>query len=360
MIDYRAELPAADRVRGRRGGSVFILVLIVMASLVGLSAGLGFRVRIEMRLAHAYGRKVQAHYFAMGGVERAKALLSEKELSASVVGAACHFNGTAKDEGVFEQFAREGMSGLEGSELGYCVRDELGYFNMNKSDPSVWEKLEGVSGELCGEIVDWTDADSDVSAGGAESDYYARLEPGYVAKNGEVLSVKELLYLRSVTARGYAGEDGDHDGVLDDNERDGYERWPWDNEDNVLDKGLVDFFTVFGDGKVNINTTSKDVLACLGGIGEGAAEIVVNWRLGADGQAGTDDDMWIEDAKGIGEIEGLTELEAELLGQYCCFGSGYFRVYSYSRFKDGFDCCLMATLVKGDGGVEVLCLDRLL
>jgi len=260
---------------------------------------------------------------------------------------------------VFEQLRREGV--LENEELEYCVRDELGYFNINKSDPSVWEKLEGVSGELCAEIVDWTDEDGEVSAGGVESDYYMRLEPaGYVCKDGAGVLLKELLYLRSVGAKEYAGEDGDHDGVLDDNERDGYERLPWDNEDNILDRGLVDYFTVYGDGRLNINTARGDVLAALEGIGESAAEIIVGRRLGADGQAGTDDDMWIEGAEGITKIEGLTELEVELLGQYCCFESGWFRVYSYARVDGGFDCCLMATLVSGENGVEILSLERLI
>lgn len=347
---------ADDRPAQR--GSVLILVLIVLSTMTALSVGLAFRTRIELKLAQANARRVQSYYLALAGIERTKALIGEQELEPSTVAGVCWFTRTAAEEGLFEGLDNMGVT--DGKYLMYSLRDELSYLNINNSDPSSWENIRGLSRELRAGILDWIDQDDDTSPDGAETDFYERLEPAYVSKNADCSALKELLFLRTAGRHLYLGEDLNRNSLLDENERDGLANLPFDNGDSVLDLGLVDIFTVYGDGRININTVSKAILAALPGLDGAVADRILTHRAGPDGRFGTDDDNAITEVKDIASIEGLTELQVELLGQYCCFDSAQFRIFSYARLDSGFDCCLMGTLSCVNNQPRLLCLERLL
>lgn len=53
-------------------------------------------------------------------------------------------------------------------------------------------------------IADWLDTDGDVSAGGAEDDYYFSLKPSYRAANRSMGSVSELRAVKNITPEIYA------------------------------------------------------------------------------------------------------------------------------------------------------------
>ena len=123
--------------------------------------------------------------------------------------------------------------------------------------------------------------------------------------------------------------------------------------------GLVNLFSAHGSGKININTASARILSSLPGLDEQAAETILTFRAGSDGLEWTDDDVCIENIADISKIEGLTELQAELLQQYCCFSSDTFRIFSYARVKDQ-TCLLMATVRAVENGPKILTIERLL
>jgi type II secretory pathway component PulK len=343
---------------GQQRGSVLILVLIVASSMTILSVGLAYRTKIEIRLAQSNARRAQVYYLALGGIERIEALLSTQESSPSTIARICQFTAAANEEELFGQLGEYAPTG--DSFLTYSLRDEQGYLNINKSDPASWENTGVVSRELRAGILDWIDGDEDTSPDGAETDFYERMEPPHASKNKPYVALKELLFLRGVTHSGYTGEDLNRNFLLDENERDGQFQLPADNGDNKLDLGLVDIFTVYGDGKININTASKAILSALPGLDEDASDIILAHRAGPDGQVSTDDDMYFESFEDISKAEGLTELQIEILQQYCGFGSEYFRIFSYAKLDDVFECCLAATLRYAEDGPRVLCLERML
>jgi type II secretory pathway component PulK len=344
--------------RRMRNGSVLILVLIVLSSMTILSVGLAYRTLIEMKLAHNNAQRTQAYYLALGGIERIKALLSSQELSPAMIAQMCQFTNTAQNEGLFEQFKE--FEPPEGSLLTYSLRDEQGYFNLNRSDPASWIPIECVSKECCSTILDWIDEDNDAGPGGAETDFYERLENPYAAKNAPFVTLKELLFLKGITRDIYLGEDLNRNSLLDDNERDGPYQIPFDNEDNVLDPGLLDIFTTYGEGNININTASGEILSALPGLDEQAAESLLAHRAGPDRQYGTEDDGFFTSAEDLVSVEGLTDLQIELLGQYCCFDSEYFRIFSSAGLNNTIKCCLMATIKCAESQPQILYLERLL
>jgi len=292
--------------RRDQNASVLVLVLIVLTTVTILAAGMAYRTRIEIKLAGAYARRAQAYYLALGGIERALALVSSLENSPSATAAAATFSSSAQDEQIFEQLTD--TQWLEKHSLSYGIRDEQSCVNVNSSDPAWWEKLPGLDKECVASIVDWLDEDDDTSPGGTESDFYQHLDEPYTA----------------------------------------------------LDLGLVDLFTMCGNGKVNINTSPKMVWMALPGLDEHAADAISAWRCGADGQLGTDDDACVTDANELADLEELTELEVELLQQYCCFESEYLRVFSQAKVARDFCCCLMATVKISGPQPQIVYLERLL
>jgi len=107
--------------------------------------------------------------------------------------------------------------------------------------------------DLLNAIKDWIDADSEVTATGAENAYYQGLGKSYSVRNGPMESVDELLMVRGVTRELFYGTP---------------ER-----------PGLSLFLTVQGEGSVNINTAPKEVLRALApSITEDAANRMDDYR----------------------------------------------------------------------------------
>jgi general secretion pathway protein K len=91
--------------------------------------------------------------------------------------------------------------------------------------------------DLLDAITDWMDPDDEVTMFGAESPHYLSLERPRTCRNGPMQSVGELLLVRGVTP-----------GLL------------YGNDEHP---GIFSFLTVYGDGRININTAHPMVLRAL-------------------------------------------------------------------------------------------------
>lgn len=339
-------------------GSILVIVLMVLSSITILSVGLAYRTQIEMHLVFAEAQRIQTYYLALGGIERIKVMLSQEELSPSTVARICQFTNTAEEENLFEQL--EDYNLQQNKLLTYSLRDEQGYLNLNHSDPASWSNIDGLTEEFCASILDWMDEDCDISPDGAETDYYQRFEPPYISKDATLNTLKEMLYVKGVIRQLYTGEDLNRNYYLDDNERDGFSQIPFDNEDSRLDPGLVDIFTVYGEGEININTTNQLILSALPGLDNQTAELLLDHKAGPDWKLGTEDDVCYTSSEDFVDVEGLTELQISLLQEYCCFDSEYFRIFSSAGLNNSIQCCLMATVKFEDSQPQILYLERLL
>jgi hypothetical protein len=312
-----------------------------------------------LKLAQKNAKRTQAYYLALGGIERIKALLSQqKERSPLNTAVMCQLTSTAEKEKLFDEFKdfQPGKDKL----LTYSLRDEQGYLNINKSDPAAWEKINGVSKESHAGILDWTDTDNDTNPDGAETNFYERLNPPYVSKNSPCITLKELLFIKGITRENYLGENLTKSSLAYEQEKTS-QFTPFSNDyDNISNLGFVNIFTVYGNGKININTVSKAILSALPGIDQETADTLSVYCAGSDGQPGTDDDRYLASEKDLANLENLSELQIELLQQYCSFNSEYFRIFSFARFNNIFECCLMATAKCAGNQPTLLYLERLL
>jgi type II secretory pathway component PulK len=148
--------------------------------------------------------------------------------------------------------------------------DEASKINLNAPwlTAEMIEYLPGMTPQIAAAIMDWRDADSTVSANGAEDETYSRLPQPYKTKNAAFESVEELRLVAGMTAEILYGEDANLNGILDPNENDGDNSAPYDNRDGRLDPGLMEYFTVYSREPAtgtNINT-QEDVEALLASV----------------------------------------------------------------------------------------------
>jgi len=334
----------------QRSGSVLVLVLIVVSAMTIVAFGLAYQTRIEMRLSKAGSQQVVLENLALSGLETAKAILSEKELTAEQTARVCRFYPAKDTHKLFEQlklFLDEGVSVV------FLIKDESSLLDLNKSNSAVWENIPSVGREKRACILDWADSDSDTNPDGAETDYYERLEKPHACKNASFVCLKELLFVKNITRSDYLGN-SINQGILN----------PDDMElllggDSTRQIPLINTFTAFGQEAVNINTVSAPILSILPGLDQQAADIVLTYRSGPDGTPNTDDDRVFEKAEDIALVEGLTDLQKELLGQYCCFNSDSFRVFSLAK-NNRQVYLLMATIRSTENNPQIICVERLL
>lgn len=186
---------------------------------------------------------------------------------------------------------------------GYGCVDEESKININKAELKVLARLfkvvlpcdDTLAQELAACILDWRDADSELSlpSGSAEYFYYSGLSSSYAAKNSPLEVPEELLLVKGFS-------------------------------DNVFEK-IKDYVTIYGEGRVNINTTSEVVLFALG-LDEDIAKKIILYRLGEDGVRGTlDDNVFVLNAEIVprlsqafpfsaSQVEQINGVAAQFLG----------------------------------------------
>jgi len=128
----------------------------------------------------------------------------------------------------------------------YGLVDEASKLNLNTATLEMLCDLPDMTPETAAAIVDWRDPDSDLTVGGAESEYYLLLPDPYECKNAPLETVEEVLLVKLASRELLFGEDANRNGRLDVNEDDGDETDPPDDRDGALDAGIFNLVTVYG------------------------------------------------------------------------------------------------------------------
>jgi type II secretory pathway component PulK len=137
----------------------------------------------------------------------------------------------------------------------YGITPEASKLNINTaSEDEIRRLLEDVLiglqvenwDELVDTLLDWLDEDDETRPLGAETEHYDTPELGYFPKNGPLDTIEELLLIKGYSAAVLYGEDTNRNGILDENEDDGEDSFPYyDNADGILDHGLAPYITVW-------------------------------------------------------------------------------------------------------------------
>ena len=273
----------------RTRASILVGLLWCLALLSVVVIGLLHSTRLDLNVVKNHGDRIQAHYLALAGVEKAKALLYHDMVTRR--GAGLNHTGRLYDDpkefrdvafgrGNFRVIRRN-----DDGEIIYGVSDENSRLNLNVASPENFAKLQGMTPDIIAAIIDWRDENNAVTPSGAEADYYASLQPPYLPRNGPFQTTRELLMIRGVTRELLLGDDFDQNGLLDPGGNDD----PTSNRtrSSRRDPGWASLFTVnsavnnqsaSGKSRVNLQSATEGSLTSIKGITSQIAKAIIARR----------------------------------------------------------------------------------
>jgi DNA uptake protein ComE-like DNA-binding protein len=270
--------------------SILVGLLWCLALLSVVVIGVLHTARTDMLVVKNYGDRVQAHYLALAGIEKARALLMQDARQRSHSGVS-HGTGLYNAQDQFRdvtlgrgQFRviRRGRDD-EGGGIIYGVSDEESRLNLNRAGGGELGKLQNMNGEILAAILDWRDEDNTVTPGGAEADYYMSQTPPSMPRNGPFQTVRELLMVRGVSRDLLFGRDVHQNGFLQAATPDGREA----ESTSGADAGWANMLTVdssvnnvnaTGEDRINIQQADENTLATVRGITSDIARAIVAYR----------------------------------------------------------------------------------
>jgi general secretion pathway protein K len=167
-------------------------------------------------------------------------------------------------------------------------------------------------------IKDWIDKDDEVTRFGAEDSYYQSLDSPYSCRNGPLDSLDDLLFIKGITRELYYG---------------------------VAERpGIHDYLTVYGEGRININTADPIILKVLSDdMDQQMVEEIIAYRQDEENDLNSPD--WYKDALGTNEDiihNGLITTK-----------SNFFEIRS-TAFKDSISRGIKGEILRDGATIRVL------
>ncbi|MFB0507169.1 MAG: type II secretion system minor pseudopilin GspK [Thermodesulfobacteriota bacterium] len=235
-------------LRKSETGVALILTLLITAILVTLIVEVNYSTQVDVRISGNFRNDLQAYYLAKSGVNIAISYLKYDVENTDT-------------DNLTEDWAKSYPPFPVGEGfVNVMIEDENGKINVDRAvkekgevDQVIYDALsrlfqrEEVDVGILDALIDWIDPDPDPLPEGAEDSYYASLDPPYECKNGPLDTLSELRMIKGITDEVYAK--------------------------------ISKYLTIYSDGKININTASKEVLVCLDDeMDEGIAEGIIQYR----------------------------------------------------------------------------------
>ena len=260
--------------KGNNKGLVLVTVLWVIVVLMVIVSVLSRQSRLDTKVCAARLEGVRCKWASRAGIEKAIGILNEDTRESD-----CLTDLWSDNE--------EDLNDVYLQNCWFTVKavDEASKLNINTVTKGQLLELPEMLEEIADAIIDWRDENDTPSTGGVESGYYESLPFGYMARNGPLRTIRELLLVKDVTEELFFGEDTNLNGLLDYNEQDGEESLPYDDGDSELDKGWIAYLTCYsydnnkdaeGNKKININEGNANQLSRSLGISNDQAQKIVD------------------------------------------------------------------------------------
>jgi general secretion pathway protein K len=229
-----------------RRGIALIIVLLMISIITALTLQLNREMRSQVYEAANLSDGIRLRYVAESGFYAGEALL---------LGDRNAFDALTELWANTEMIALQSENFFDNASFRLEIEDEAAKItinnlvNGNAYNPPVRELLlrlltgpyfhleQGKAEALLDAIKDWIDSDDEVTGNGAEGAYYSGLDKPYTVKNAPLDCIEELLMIKGMTRDLFYG--------------------------TAESPGLTQCLTVFGDGRINVNTARKPVLRSL-------------------------------------------------------------------------------------------------
>jgi type II secretory pathway component PulK len=302
----------------KRRGSILILALWAICFLSVLAVTLGVGVRQEVSLVQRLDERGRLRFISEMGVQKAI-----DEIKKTVAKNYDSFGDTfANNFLVFNDVDMDKsdlsvgydfLDDLSGkTSFRHSMIDEKGKININFAGIDTMQRLfqivlgldEMRAKEIAASIIDWRDSDGELTIpfGSAEDFYYRNLQFPYKVKDGPFEVLEEVLLVKGM-------------------------------DEDAFNK-INEYITIYGDGKININTASKPVLLALG-LDLDVVNKILLYRYGKDGILDTADDNIFDMPPNIvpklSQFISLSDSEVGQLSRFVDFfvcDSGFFTVES--------------------------------
>jgi general secretion pathway protein K len=327
--------------RHNSDGIALIMVMCVIVVLSALAAAFALSMKVETRLAQNANSEEQLLWAGVSGVQRACWILTQQltirnepydSLNQKWAGGP---GGLAESNSVLSSISLDNYPVGDGT-VSIKIIDLERKVNINTANAMTIQQaltLMGVDANdisvVSDSILDWIDSDDLPRVAGAESDYYQGLPVPYYAKNAPIDDLSELLLVKGVTQEMYWGSNATNHTPSVFQHKLGLGTAPGQAPDYPF--GLVEIFTPFSSGKININTADKNVLQLMLMIlgvdtdtAGNMADAIINQRNGPDGVPGTEDDIPFQN---VNQLAAITGLNAQQFGNLCAVRSFTFEVH---------------------------------
>ncbi len=262
-----------------RRGSILIYVLWLTALLGFFTLSVGTSVRQRLKALERIEVRRTLRLAAESGVERARWVLGQPRAAEENYDTL--FQPWSHDESLFKKISvgRARFSVVKHGQgaARYGLVDEESKINLNlQKNSKVLRRLfvlgalvsDQEAAVLADSILDWVDEDDAVNADGAETVYYSGRARPLRPKNASLDALEELLYVRGMTPE--------------------------------IFRRIQRYVTLYGNGKVNLNTASATVLEALG-LEKLFVGRFMAFRSGRDQKEGTADDGILTDLAALPE-----------------------------------------------------------
>lgn len=282
--------PYRTPTSGRRSGFILLIVLVMIVLLSLLAAGYTLMVRSHVDTVETRIQSFQLRQAAEAGIWRAVATLRDQQGDLSA-----WYNNPENFRGVpFDGADDEGIATIDRSSEARTYDAKARpviRFSLIAPDPDDPDKVRyGFTGEcarldlntatdqqlrrlfnavipqttedavdiniLVDSLLDWREAGDTPRPNGAKDAWYSALDPPYRAKKAPFSTVDELLLVRGFEGWIVYGEDYNQNGLLDPNEDDGDETFPFDDGDGQLFQGLARYFTIWSQ-EMNVSADGR-------------------------------------------------------------------------------------------------------
>jgi hypothetical protein len=316
--------------------SAGIAILIVMCAIFVLSflaAGLAFSMKVESKLAVSTDTNQRLIWLGRSGVELARWVLAQEaalqandslnQIWAGGTGSMSETNSALAGIPLTHYPVGDGFVSVKIVDL-----ERFANINSPNNGPEITQALTlmgvdaGSISMISDSIQDWVQPGDAPRIAGAKNEYYLGLSPPYNCKNAPMDDISELLLVKGILDHPeiyWGGAAPNHPGAIFQH----HLGFGTAGEVPNYPFGLVDVFTPFSSGKININTAGPNVLQLIPGVDSTVADAIIKLRNGPDGVEGTEDDTPIGNPSGALQSVGDQNPQA---GNACTTRSTTFQV----------------------------------